>query len=250
MTSGIRLVVQGDDMGMSRATNRGVELAATEGVLTQVSMMAPTPWFGEAAQVVRRLGLPMGVHLTLTCEWDFLRWAPLTAAASLRDPDGGFVRTVSDAAAADPDEAIAEAQAQADRVVSHGLQPTYVDPHMGVSVPRAYQALCARFGVRFIYPDVAPHHDVDSITWLSLAPKDDRPAWFADFLDRLEPGTHFVLSHPGDGDEELRAMTSRDAPNAMWAGPVQKADLAALCHPDVRAAVERRGIELVAVRDL
>jgi hypothetical protein len=121
---------------------------------------------------------------------------------------------------------------------------------MGVSIPAAYQALCARYGVRFIYPQVEPHHDFDSIIVLSLGDKDDRPAWFVDQLERLTPGTHFVLSHPGDGDEELRAMTRRDAANAMWAGPIQKADLAALCHPDVRAAVERRGIDLVAARDL
>ena len=43
--SEIRLVVQGDDLGMCRAVNEGIALAAIDGVLTQASVMAPTPWF-------------------------------------------------------------------------------------------------------------------------------------------------------------------------------------------------------------
>ena len=47
--SDIRLVVQGDDLGMCRSVNEGMVTAATEGILTQASVMAPTPWFAEGA---------------------------------------------------------------------------------------------------------------------------------------------------------------------------------------------------------
>ena len=45
----IRLVVQADDLGMCRAVNEGIENAVADGIVTQTSVMAPTPWFAEGA---------------------------------------------------------------------------------------------------------------------------------------------------------------------------------------------------------
>jgi predicted glycoside hydrolase/deacetylase ChbG (UPF0249 family) len=246
----VRLVVQGDDLGMCRAVNEGIALAATDGILTQTSVMAPTPWFAEGAAIAGRLGLPVGLHVTLTCEWDHLRWSPLTPGPSLRGEDGTFHRTVDQAATAEPDEAVAEAHAQADRAEALGLELTYVDPHMGVSIPAAYEAMCARLDRSFIYRGIEPHHEWASIIVLRVAPLEDRTGWLVDRLDGLGPGTHFVLTHPGVAGPELRALTEVGADNAMWAEPYRAADLAALCDDEVRSVVERRGIELVAVRDL
>ena len=248
--SEIRLVVQGDDLGMCRAVNEGIALAAIDGVLTQASVMAPTPWFAEGAATVNRIELPVGLHVTLTCEWDYLRWSPLSPAPTLRGSDGTFHRTVAEAATADPGDAITEAHAQADRATAVGLDITYVDPHMGVSVPAAYAAMCARFGVKFIYRGIEPHHEWASLIVLSLGPNDDRAAWLAEKLEQIGPGTHFVLSHPGIESEELRAITDLTNENREWAEPIRIRDLAALCDPEVRRVVERRGIELVSVRDL
>jgi predicted glycoside hydrolase/deacetylase ChbG (UPF0249 family) len=249
----VRLVVQGDDLGMCRAVNEGIVLAATDGILTQTSVMAPTPWFGEGAAMARRAGIPVGLHVTLTCEWEYLRWGPLTPGPSLRGVDGTFHRTVADAAASsDPDEAVAEALAQAARAEAAGLELTYVDPHMGVSVVPAYEAVCARSDLRFMYADegVSPHHDFDSIVILSIAPVRDRTAWFVEQLEQLAPGTHMVMAHPGVAGPELQALTDREAENSVWAETFRTRDLDTLCAPDTRAAVERLGIELVAVRDL
>jgi predicted glycoside hydrolase/deacetylase ChbG (UPF0249 family) len=248
--SDIKLVVQGDDLGMCRSVNEGIVLAATEGILTQASVMAPTPWFAEGAAMVQRVGLPVGLHVTLTCEWDYLRWSPLSPAPSLRAPDGTFHRTVEAAATADPAEAVAEAHAQADRAAALGLDITYIDPHMGVSVRAAYEAMCARFGVKFIYRGIEPHHEWASLIVLSLAPPDDRAAWLAERLESIGPGTHFVLSHPAVESAELRAITDPANENAVWAEPIRIEDLAALCDPSVRKVIERRDIALIAARDL
>ena len=248
--SDIKLVVQGDDLGMCRSVNEGIVLAATDGILTQASVMAPTPWFAEGAAMVQRVGLPVGLHVTLTCEWDYLRWSPLSPAPSLRASDGTFHRTVDAAATADPADAVAEAHAQADRATAVGLDITYIDPHMGVSVRAAYEAMCARFGVKFIYRGIEPHHEWASLIVLSLAPFEDRGAWLAERLDSIGPGTHFVLSHPAVESAELRAITDPANENAVWAEPIRIEDLAALCDRSVRKVIERRDIALVAARDL
>lgn len=247
----VRLVVQADDLGMCRAVNEGIGLSFTDGILTQTSVMAPTPWFNEGAAMALRLGIPTGLHVTFTCEWAYLRWGPLTGGATLRDVDGTLHRSVAAAAAAiDPAEAVAEALAQADRAQAAGLELTYVDPHMGVSVPAGYEAVCEREGLRFMYPEITPHHDWASIIILSTGPMRDRPAWFADQLEQLGPGDHMVMAHPGVAGPELQALTDRDAPDSVWAETFRRKDLEALCDPAVRAVVERRGIELTSVRDL
>ena len=249
--SDIRLVVQGDDLGMCRAVNEGIGLAASEGILTQTSVMAPTPWFGEGAAMAKRQGLATGLHVTFTCEWDFLRWGPLSAAASLRDDDGLFKRTVEAATDGDPDEAITEVNAQIDRALAAGLELGYVDPHMGISIKPAYEAACARLGVKFMYDPIDPHHEWSSpVMWLSLASRRDRGAWFAEQLERLGPGTHMVMAHPAVDTDELRSVTPTDAENYFWAQPTRVADLEALCAPEVRKVVEARGIELVSAAEL
>jgi predicted glycoside hydrolase/deacetylase ChbG (UPF0249 family) len=231
--------------------NEGIALAFTDGILTQTSAMAPTPWFPEGAAIATRLGIPVGLHVTLTCEWEYLRWGPLTGGSTLRGDDGTFHRSVPAAAAAvDPAEGVAEALAQADRAIAAGLDLTYVDPHMGIAVPPAYEAVCEREGLRFIYEDITPHHDWASILILSIGPMRGRPAWFADHLDQLGPGTHFVMTHPGVAGPELRALTDREAPDSVWAEAFRTRDLEALCAPEVRAVIDRRGIELTCVRDL
>ena len=247
----IRLVVQGDDLGMCRAVNEGIMTAATDGILTQTSVMAPTPWFGEGAAAALRIGLATGLHLTLTCEWEYLRWGPLSPGASLRDADGLFKRTVEAAAEGDAADAIVEANAQIDRAQAAGLELTYVDPHMGVSITPAYEAACERLGVKFMYNNINPHHVWDSpVIWLSLMSRRDRGARFAEELEKLGPGTHMVMAHPSVASDEIRGVTPSDAENYFWAEPTRIADLEALCAPEVRKVIENRNIELVAARDL
>lgn len=249
--SDIRLVVQGDDLGMCRAVNEGIVAAKTDGILTQTSVMAPTPWFGEGAAMAKQHGIATGLHLTLTCEWEYLRWGPLSAGETLRDTDGLFKRTVEAAMEGDADEAIAETNAQIDRAQACGLDLTYVDPHMGVSLVPAYEAACERLGVKFMYANINPHHVWDSpVIWLSLASRRDRGAWFADQLEQLGPGTHMVMSHPAVASDELRSVTPSHAENYFWAEPTRVADLDALCAPEVRKVIENRNIELVTARDL
>lgn len=254
MTGDIRLVVQADDLGMCRAVNDGIELAIVDGIVTQTSVMAPAPWFVEGADVARRTGVVTGLHATFTCEWDALRWAPLSTGPSLRLDDGTMPRTVDDAAERiDAAEGLAELRLQARRAQECGLDLAYVDPHMGISVTSAYAALCADLGVRFIYPGVEPHHTFDSVYVLSMASTKDlsaRTGRFVEWLERLGGGVHFVLTHPGTAGEELRALCPPDSPNAMWAETWRVADLAALTDPAVRATIDRRHIQLTTVADL
>lgn len=250
----IRLVVQADDLGMCRAVNEGIALAVTDGIVTQTSVMAPAPWFAEGAAIVRRIGVASGLHATLTCEWRYLRWAPLSAGGTARRDDGTMHTTVEAAAAAISEaDATAELRAQARRARDCGLDLAYVDCHMGISVVGAYAAVSNELGVRFMYPGVEPHHVFDSFRFVSVDSPDDldaRTGRFVDWLERLDAGVHLALTHPATSSPELRAVCDPDDDNAVWAETWRVADLAALTDPAVRSVIERRGIELIDVSAL
>lgn len=251
----IRLIVQADDMGMCHAVNEGIVRAFTDGIVTQAAVMAPCPWFDEAASLARAHAIPIGLHGTLTCEWDHLRWRPLSGGASLVGDDGTMHRTVEDARARlDADEALAELRAQADRAAAAGLQLVCCDHHMGSVCRMAYQRLCDELRVPFLYPVVDAPVQFTSSAMLSPHEGNEthasKKAWLLNHIARLEAGLHYLCTHPAVPGAELGALTRPDADNVDWAERFRKSDLEVLTDPDVRAAVETRGIALVSVADL
>ncbi len=247
----IELVVQGDDVGMCHAVNEAAAAAFTDGILTQVSVMAPCPWVDESVALIRRLGIPAGLHQTLTCEWDFLRWGPLTRAPALAGGDGTFPRTVdgAQAAVASAEEGAArrELLSQATRLTAAGVPLTYLDVHMGMVAPSAYADACRRLGLPFLYPGLEASLRFASIAMLSARPASEKKAWLLAHLGGLGPGRHLLVSHPGIASDELSSLTSQDSGNWPWAVEYRVSDLAVLTDPDIRRAIEERGIKLVAV---
>jgi predicted glycoside hydrolase/deacetylase ChbG (UPF0249 family) len=251
----IELVVQADDLGMCHAVNEGIVRAFIDGIVTQAAIMAPCPWFDEATALVREHRIPVGLHCTFTSEWDHLRWRPLTGGVSLAGADGTMHRTVEAATERlDPEEAFVELKAQADRVLAAGIEPICCDNHMGAIHPGACERLCAVLGLPFLYPVVEPHVAFASSVMMSPyegnSTHADKKAWLLNHIDRLTPGRHYLCTHPAVAGEEIRSLTRPGARNADWAERFRKSDLEALTDPDVKAAIEARGIALVSVADL
>jgi hypothetical protein len=74
----IRLIVRGDDLGMTQGLIAGFEKAFKEGVLTSASIQVPAPWFEAAADLAKQHPQwCFGVHLTLIGEWRGYRWRPV-----------------------------------------------------------------------------------------------------------------------------------------------------------------------------
>ena len=244
----IRLAVQADDFGMCHAVNRGVVRAYREGILTQAVLMAPCPWLEEAVMLAKREGIPVGMHCTLTCEWDHMRWRPLTRGRSLVEADGTFHRTVESARAKVVEgEAVRELQEQARRLSEHGIAPIYFDTHMGFVCNAAYGEVCQAHHRAFLFPVVDPHLDLASLEVLSPRPAAEKRAWFLDYLETLGPGDHFLQTHPAEASDELRELVACGSPVEAWAEEYRVSDLELLVDADVARLVAERGIELVTI---
>lgn len=127
------LIVNADDFGMCEAANDAVIDLFEKGRLFSSTIMFPCPAHERAARfAAAHPEYAVGVHLTLTSEWQTYRWAPLTDGASLRDAEGFMWHSTEDVERhANLKEVRAELEAQLQKALSYGMQPSHLDNHMG-----------------------------------------------------------------------------------------------------------------------
>ena len=128
------IILNADDLGMCRASNRAILPLLGGGFLDSSTVMVPCPWAPDAlASAAADPGLDVGVHLVLTSEWTRYRWRPLTGTGtSLVDGAGYFPAAVDvvERQARDEDVA-AELAAQLDAALAAGVDVSHLDNHMG-----------------------------------------------------------------------------------------------------------------------
>ena len=228
-----------DDLGASHGANQAFLQLARAGRVTCGSAMVPGPWFREIAEAAAADDtLDVGVHLTLTSEWDACRWAPLSSvspASGLIDGDGYFWRDVASLRRHLVAEAAeAELRAQIERAIASGLRPTHLDAHMaGAMLPElldAHVRLGREYGLFPVLPrsitwapepqayrqavaglDAAGAPVVDHCRGTLAVDAAELPARWAEQLRALPPGlTHLALHCTAPGD--FAAMSPLHAP--------------------------------------
>lgn len=252
------LIINCDDLGSTRAANAAIYHALRRGTATNATLMVPCPWARDAARM--HMGEDVGVHLTLTSEWDTYRWAPITHSPSLFDGDGGFPRTIADVwDHADMDEVRKECRAQIERAILWGFDVTHLDSHMGTLQLRpeffdVYLELAVDFGlplrmagasaqrvVGFPYRDLAAAEGIVFTDHFVNCPVGARKTIERTLFD-LRPGVTEVFLHPAvDSDECRRANPDADR---------RIDDDALLRDPLFEQLVERSGARLISYRAL
>jgi len=276
------VIIHTDDIGMCQASVDAFAELVDFGLISSGAVMVPCPWFLESAAFSRQHPqVDVGVHLTLTCEYDRYRWGPI----STRDPESGlldeqgYLHKTSQAvwAQADADAAIAELDAQVRRALAEGMHPTHIDTHMGtVAHPQyipGYIQLANQYGLPPMIPRLSAeefmaqyHVDegtaqmlsgvismleemgiplLDRLMGMPLDDPTDRLAQVKAALDELKPGlTHFII-HPAKDTPELRAITD------SW--PSRVADYETFNSEAARALFREEGIQVIgyqALKDL
>ncbi|MCX6971783.1 MAG: ChbG/HpnK family deacetylase [Verrucomicrobia bacterium] len=153
------VVMRADDFGASPGTNDAILECLDAGFIRNVGVMAPAPFLAHRLEelAARQDGFCLGLHTTMNSEWASLRWGPVLPAGavpSLVEPDGTFYRTTAllneRGIAA---EMIREVEEQLAKLNALGLQPRYLDTHMGFSwmdgIADALAGLCHREGLIF-----------------------------------------------------------------------------------------------------
>lgn len=263
------LIIHADDLGAAHSINAASFDALDKGTISSASIMIPTPWITEVATYARaHPKADLGLHLTITSEWDTYRWgsiAPSNDVASLLDSTGTFPSDVAPVVArAKVAEVEREIRAQIDHAIVLGIRPTHLDSHMGalfaspelfatyVRVARAYRLpFLALRGDRRVKPQ-PPLLETDVLldTVIIASPEVPRDRW-KDFYLReianLKPGLTELIVHLGRDDSELQAVTVNHEPyGSAW----RQRDTDVVNSPAFRKALTDNRVIVVTWRDL
>jgi len=268
-----------DDSGMCHDANMGTLEAMTNGIATSTSTMFPCPWVSEFAKIVKEHPeLDVGVHLTLTSEWGKYRWGPVAgkkAVPGLVDDEGCLWPDVPQVMfKATPDEVEKEIRAQIDRCLTIGIKPTHLDSHMGTLFYNApffdrYLKVGAEMGIPILVPGGHLQYiGQENPLMVALAKQMGEKAWNAGLpvVDDIHTGGH-DCSGPEDKKRQIIQFVKDVKPgitefivhctkttdsfsNISGSGPMRRAEMEAMCDPDVRKAAEEEGIIFTTWREL
>lgn len=275
------VIFHADDIGMCHASYAAYVELVDNGLFSSAATMVPCGWFPATAVFCREnqstKPIDMGVHITLTSEWDNFRWspvAPIQADSGLIDDEGYFYRSCSPVQAqAEVETVHQEITAQVERALAAGIDVTHIDSHMGcVFHPRllsTYLQIAQRYRLPALLPrptmsdefihmfgqegaelmlqqayelEAANFPLFDNIVGMPLDRHENRLEDAKQILDDLPAGVHYVLAHPSIDTPELRAI----APD--WRSRVGDYEL---FMSDVwRKEIERSGVKVVGWREL
>jgi hypothetical protein len=252
------LLITADDFGMCHSINRGIVRAMTEGVVRSTNFLVPCPWFHEAMSLAKQHQLPAGVHLCLTCDWDHLKWCPLTRAESIVDEQGHFFGSYEELGKyAKEADIYEELKAQIERVRSTSYAPTHLDSHMlGSSghsdiaelVRSIIRRLCREYDLIYTYETDSEKlvHFVREVELSSRLHSDT----FRALEQCTEPGAYHLIGHAAEASSELEAMCSPGWHSRSWAATWRVADQQFFTHPETKGKIAKLGFEIIGVRKL
>ncbi len=247
----LSLIARADDAGVNMSTTQAILATAQAGFIRNVGVMIPPASEEAALAPLRELppGTALGLHATITSEWDGQRWGPVLGAAvvpSLVGEDGTFHRScqlVQEQAR--PEEVEREVCAQLDRMRQWGFEPVYLDAHMVWTwIPELGERmarLCEREGLVF-------GNDQERFPTLPVLadPVPENPT--ERLLARLkgaEVPLGLLLFHPCEAGDDTQGMYKGDP--ETWRGTVAKRaeETAILTDPAFIQQVAQAGVRSV-----
>ncbi|MEJ2004002.1 MAG: polysaccharide deacetylase family protein [Cyclobacteriaceae bacterium] len=264
------LILHADDLGVAHSVNEASFRALASGAISSASIMVPCPWLLEVAAMAKQHPeFDLGLHLTITAEWDQYKWdgvSPSSQISSLLNDEGFMYDNTDDVMNhAKPGEVRQEIQAQIDLARRVGIEPTHLDSHMGAlfTTPELFQVyveagksnqmpvFVPRAALALLPPGSDLHDYVIPIEYQGSAasgtPARDWEKHYISLLDACKPGINEIIVHLGFDDDELQAVTVNHPDyGAAW----RSLDLGVVESPSFRKAMEERNIKLVTYREI
>jgi chitin disaccharide deacetylase len=242
------LIIHADDLAVAHSEDAASFDALDKRAASSASIMIPCPWLTEVADyAMAHPDADLGLHLTLTSEWQVYRWGPVSPrdqVPSLFGPSGYLWPETGPAVEhIKADEAEREIRAQVERAEAMGIHPTHLDSHMAVLFARpdlfaAYVKVAHEYRLPFLamrdanappaLRAVLSDKDIVPDAIVMANPKIAASEWtnfYATAIQNLKPGFTEIIVHLGHDDAELRAVT--------------------LNHPDYGAAWRQRDYDVI-----
>ena len=257
----IRLILRGDDMGISHSSNRAIIKAYNAGLQKSAEVIVNGPWFPEAVHMLNEHpGLDVGVHLTLTSEWANLKWRPLSKSPGLADSLGYFYPFIW------PHEHYGESRALlsqnwSNEEVEHELRMqiefakatiqnvTHLSYHMGLNnMAPEVNELVKRLAIEYKLDIDLQEYGFERLSFgeplTSGKEKTDR---LIEILKELTPGNYILITHPDLDTPDTRALHHSGYEHVA---KDRQADTDMLTSPELKRAIDELGIHIISYWDL
>lgn len=255
----IYLIIRGDDIASSHAANIGCIESYQNGIMKSVELMPPCPWFFEAVKMLNENPkLDVGIHLTLTSEWDYIKWRPISFCPNLTNEAGNFYPMVWKNDKYPEGSSISESKwtieeieqelrAQIELSLKYVPQCSHLSGHMGfASLDKKIQKVVEKLAKEYnLYVDMT---GVKRFTgWGGNVDLEQRIDAFCENLKNLTSGTYLFIEHPAKNFEEMQPVGhvgNRDvAIQREWVTRVFTSE-------KVKQTIVDKGIKLISYADL
>lgn len=260
-----RLVVRSDDMGAFHSVNRACIDAYKNGIETTIEVMVVTPWFPEAVKMLNENpGVDVGLHLTITSEWENMKWRPLTQCPSITDDNGYFYPMMS-ANSSYPEQSIKENKwdlgeiekefrAQIELGLKNIPQISHLTGHMGSirfdpKVLEMVHRLSEEYNLTFVESSgLKEKYNVISVGYDGPNSTIEKENSFMCMLNKLEPGKNYIfLDHPAYNNDEVETIGHI---GYEWVGEDRQGVTDLLVSKKVKQVIADRNIELINYNQL
>ena len=211
------LIIHADDAGLSHSENIATIESLKMGMVNSYSIMVPCPWYYEMACFAKsNPEFDYGIHLTLTCEWEYYKFGPvlpISEVRSLVDENGHFYKKRENL----------KESASIEDVEKVGLNPEENIKDGDLLIEKAH------FGI-FDYFEFGKLGD-----------------YYANVFDNLVSGLNIILIHPAFNDNEMKGITV-DHPNfgSEW----RQIDFDSFTDQENISKLKKNNIELITWNDL
>lgn len=261
-----RLIVRADDIASSRAANIACMQTALDGITTSIEVMVVCPWFPEAAKLLNdNPTIDVGLHLTITSEWENIKWRPLTNCPSLTDANGYFYPMISPNASY-PGQSITENKwelkeieqefrAQIELALKNIPQISHLSGHMGsMSFDPKVSEMVARLADEYNLTTVdrkesMNQYQVEFVGYTgSNKTYEDKEKSFLATLDKLQSGkTYIFIDHPALDNEEMQTVGHI---GYEWVAKDRQGVTDLFTSDKIKNTIKEKGIQLVTYNEV
>lgn len=227
------LIIHADDAGLAHSENRATIQSLKKGFVNSYSIMVPCPWFYEMAVFAKsNPHFDNGIHLTLTCEWENYKFGPvlpISEVPSLVDGNGHFYSKREELGKnASTEDIRKELQAQIEKALKFGINPTHIDSHMySVGTKPEFFRIYKELGEKYNLPVLVneqlmkmaglnPELNIEESDFLvdrtyvgefKSFETGKLSDYYSSVLEKLTSGLNLILIHPAFDDNEMKGVT-------------------------------------------
>lgn len=251
----MKLIINGDDFGITHACNLAIIDCFHQGVMTSASMMTNMPYAKEAAQLWKENPqLSVGLHLNLTVGYPLCK-----NIKTLLKEDGTFNKKILNATAKEvnKEEIWIECSAQMQKFIElTGRKPDHINSHHGIEAIPGGADVLQNLAKQYDLPIRQLTHVTNLASFeyttnyiiplkrFSITPPQDPKEIIALFSNEdIQSDNYYEwLGHPGYIDWDLIQLSSLTTGRC--------ADANCFCSPIIKDWIKENNIELISYLDL